>query len=45
MDFGIVMSTATRSARQGWAARVEERGFDSLFYPEHTHIPVRRQAG
>ena len=25
------------------ATAVEERGFDSLFFPEHTHIPVARQ--
>src|ERR1700752_1583755 len=27
----------------GFARRVEERGHRSLFFPEHTHIPARRE--
>ena len=26
------------------ARAVEERGFESLFLPEHTHIPVSRRS-
>src|SRR5438270_944841 len=26
------------------ARAVEERGFESLFFPEHTHIPVSRRS-
>ena len=35
-DYGI---DVTRFGRA-----VEERGFESLFFPEHTHIPVSRQS-
>ena len=43
MKFGIVMfatDTAIPPAELGRA--VEERGFESLFIPEHTHIPSSR---
>ncbi|HEX5114289.1 MAG TPA: LLM class F420-dependent oxidoreductase [Pseudonocardiaceae bacterium] len=41
MDFGIVMFTGYSISPAALGRAVEERGFDSLFYPEHTHIPVR----
>jgi alkanesulfonate monooxygenase SsuD/methylene tetrahydromethanopterin reductase-like flavin-dependent oxidoreductase (luciferase family) len=34
-DFGINVA--------GLAQALEERGFESLFLPEHTHIPVSRR--
>jgi probable F420-dependent oxidoreductase len=41
MDFGIVMFNGYPISPATLARAVEERGFESLFYPEHTHIPVR----
>ncbi|HVV23992.1 MAG TPA: LLM class F420-dependent oxidoreductase [Pseudonocardiaceae bacterium] len=40
MDLGVAVfnGSATNAADVGRA--VEERGFDALFYAEHTHIPV-----
>lgn len=41
MDFGVVMFAAQQAVSPAEAGRaVQERGFESLFYPEHTHIPV-----
>jgi probable F420-dependent oxidoreductase len=45
MRNGIVLFTSDRGitpARLAIAA--EERGFDTIYVPEHTHIPVRRDA-
>jgi len=45
MDFGIVMFATDYAMRPDeLAAAVEERGFESLWFPEHTHIPVSRQS-
>ncbi|MFE3960760.1 LLM class F420-dependent oxidoreductase [Nocardia sp. NPDC059091] len=45
MRFGIVLFTSDRGIRPTAAARAaEERGFASFFVPEHTHIPVKREA-
>ncbi|GAA4542039.1 LLM class F420-dependent oxidoreductase [Amycolatopsis samaneae] len=44
MDFGIATSVTDEGIRPGvLGAAVEERGFDSLFLPEHSHIPVSRE--
>jgi probable F420-dependent oxidoreductase len=44
MKFGIAMFPTDGAVDPGALARlVEERGFDSLFFPEHTHIPVSRR--
>jgi probable F420-dependent oxidoreductase len=41
--FGITIFETDRSIVPGELAReVESRGFDSLFFPEHTHIPSAR---
>ena len=41
--FGINMFPTDKAIQPVELARaVEERGFDSLFFPEHTHIPVSR---
>ena len=44
MKFGIVMFPTDYAIDPVTLGRaVEERGFDSLFFPEHTHIPVSRR--
>ena len=43
MDFGVAIFPTHDAMDPGRVARlVEERGFDSLFFPEHTHIPASR---
>lgn len=45
MRHGIVLFTSDRGIRPAaLAAAAEERGFDAFYVPEHTHIPVRRDA-
>jgi probable F420-dependent oxidoreductase len=45
MKLGVVMFNTDYSIRIDELARaVEERGFESLFLPEHTHIPVSRKS-
>src|SRR6266576_5220534 len=44
MRFGIAVFPADHAADPASIARlVEERGFESLFVPEHTHIPASRR--
>ena len=44
MRYGIAMFTTDYSVGPATLARmVEERGFESLFFPEHTHIPASRE--
>lgn len=44
MKFGIIMFPTDYSIGPAELARaVEERGFESLFFPEHTHIPTSRR--
>jgi probable F420-dependent oxidoreductase len=44
MNFGIAMFPTHDAVDPATLARlVEERGFESLFVPEHTHIPVSRR--
>jgi probable F420-dependent oxidoreductase len=44
MKFGIAVFPADFAADPATIARlVEERGFESLFFPEHTHIPASRR--
>jgi probable F420-dependent oxidoreductase len=44
MKFGIAVFPADYAADPPTIARlVEDRGFESLFFPEHTHIPVSRR--
>jgi probable F420-dependent oxidoreductase len=43
MDFGIAIFPTHDAIDPGAMARlVEERGHESLFFPEHTHIPASR---
>ena len=45
MRHGIVLFTSDRGIRPAEAAAAGERlGFDTFYVPEHTHIPVRRDA-
>lgn len=45
MRNGIVLFTSDRGIRPATLAKAaEERGFDTIYVPEHTHIPVRRDA-
>lgn len=45
MDFGVYMFPTEYAIRPDDLARaVEERGFESLWFPEHTHIPAARQS-
>jgi probable F420-dependent oxidoreductase len=44
MDLGVTIFLTDKSIGAVELARaVEERGFESLFVPEHTHIPVSRR--
>jgi probable F420-dependent oxidoreductase len=45
MRHGIVLFTSDRGITPAEAARAaEDAGFDTFYVPEHTHIPVRRDA-
>ncbi len=45
MRHGVVLFTSDRGIRPARAAQAAEAaGFDSFYVPEHTHIPVKRQA-
>jgi probable F420-dependent oxidoreductase len=45
MRFGVVLFTSDRGITPAaGAAAAEDAGFDSFYVPEHTHIPVRRDA-
>jgi probable F420-dependent oxidoreductase len=45
MRYGVVLFTSDRGITPAQAARAAEAaGFDCFYVPEHTHIPVRREA-
>src|SRR5262245_54007444 len=45
MKYGIVLFTSDRGITPAQAAKAaEDAGFDSFWVPEHTHIPVKREA-
>jgi probable F420-dependent oxidoreductase len=45
MRYGVVLFTSDRGITPARAAQAAEAaGFDRFYVPEHTHIPVRRQA-
>src|SRR3546814_12088083 len=45
MRNGIVLFTSDRGITPAAAAKAaEDRGFDTFYVPEHTHIPVKREA-
>jgi probable F420-dependent oxidoreductase len=44
VKFGVAMFPTEYTIEPGELARMaEERGFESLFFPEHTHIPASRR--
>ena len=44
MKFGLAIFATDYAPDPAEVARMaEERGFESLFFPEHTHIPVSRE--
>ena len=44
MDFGLTIFPTAESIQPAELARLaEERGFESLWFPEHTHIPASRR--
>jgi probable F420-dependent oxidoreductase len=44
VDFGVLMFPTDYAVAPDELARLAEaRGFESLFFPEHTHIPAERQ--
>ncbi|MEM9681860.1 MAG: LLM class flavin-dependent oxidoreductase, partial [Pseudomonadota bacterium] len=45
MDFGITSFVTDYSiSATDLAVAIEERGFDALFVPDHTHIPASRES-
>jgi len=45
MDYGVVMFPTDYTIRPDELARaLEERGFESVWFPEHTHIPASRRS-
>ena len=45
MDHGVVMFPTEYSiAPDEFARALEERGFESVWFPEHTHIPASRKS-
>jgi probable F420-dependent oxidoreductase len=45
MKFGVAMFSTEYAIHPGDLGRaVEERGFESVFFPEHTHIPTSRRS-
>jgi probable F420-dependent oxidoreductase len=45
MKYGVVMFPADYAMRpDDFALASEQRGFESLFFPEHTHIPTSRRS-
>ncbi|HEY8478547.1 MAG TPA: LLM class F420-dependent oxidoreductase, partial [Spirillospora sp.] len=45
MRHGIVLFTSDRGITPAAAAKAaEENGFHTFYVPEHTHIPVKREA-
>ncbi len=45
MDYGLVLFTSDRGIAPAAAAKLaDDHGFTTFYVPEHTHIPVRREA-
>ena len=45
MDYGLVLFTSDRGITPAAAAKLaDDHGFTTLYLPEHTHIPVKREA-
>ncbi|MDT5005440.1 MAG: hypothetical protein QOJ24_2616, partial [Mycobacterium sp.] len=45
MDYGLVLFTSDRGINPAAAAKLaDEHGFTTFYVPEHTHIPIKREA-
>src|SRR4029077_15557840 len=45
MDYGLVLFTSDRGITPAAAAKLaDDHGFATFYVPEHTHIPVKREA-
>src|SRR5260221_12723657 len=45
MNYGLVLFTSDRGIAPAAAAKLaDDHGFETFYVPEHTHIPVKRQA-
>src|SRR5258708_18788110 len=45
MEYGLVLFTSGRGIAPAAAAKLaDEHGFHTFYVPEHTHIPVKREA-
>ena len=45
MDYGLVLFTSDRGISPAAAAKLaDDHGFTTFYVPEHTHIPVKREA-
>jgi probable F420-dependent oxidoreductase len=45
MDYGLVLFTSDRGIAPAAAAKLaDDHGFATFYVPEHTHIPIKRQA-
>ena len=45
LDFAVAVFATDETPDPATIARMtEERGFESLFFPEHTHIPASRKS-
>ena len=45
MDYGLVLFTSDRGITPAAAAKLaDDHGFKTFYVPEHTHIPVKREA-
>ncbi|OBJ35249.1 LLM class F420-dependent oxidoreductase [Mycolicibacterium mucogenicum] len=45
MDYGLVLFTSDRGIKPAAAAKLaDDHGFTTFYVPEHTHIPIKRQA-
>src|SRR5947209_2403934 len=45
MDYGLVLFTSDRGISPAAAAKLaDDNGFHTFYVPEHTHIPVKREA-
>ena len=45
MDYGLVLFTSDRGIDPASAAKLaDEHGFTTFYVPEHTHIPIKREA-
>src|SRR5687768_4419762 len=45
MDYGLVLFTSDRGIAPAPAAKLaDDHGFTTFYVPEHTHIPIKREA-